>query len=72
MPMEMSTAKFVELKEQIHSKFLSPVGDIFIQVYPRVQLILLIFIRDMIHYGLRNFGFKNTLEDGPLLNPENF
>ena len=23
-------------------------------------------------YGIRNFGFKNTNEDGPLLNPENF
>ena len=32
MPMEMSTAKFVELKEQIQSKFLSPVGDIFIYI----------------------------------------
>ena len=35
-------------------------------------MILLIFIRDIILYGLRNFGFKNTDEDGPLLNPENF
>ena len=33
-------------------------------------MILFLFIRDM--YGIRNFGFKNTNEDGPLLNPENF
>ena len=40
-------------------------------ICPRVHLILFLFIRDML-YGIRNFGFKNTSEDGPLLNPENF
>ena len=31
-----------------------------------------IYYRYMGYIGLRNFGFKNTLEDGPLLNPEFF
>ena len=44
----------------------------YIYICPRVQLILLVFTWDIIHYGLRNFAFKNTLDDGPLLNPENF